>query len=64
MNCLPHSDVRFHNGIPTLFVDGPCRSDGYSLPCDQLLMENTTQVTCFVRKMLARGKRRIGFIGD
>ena len=51
-------------GIPTLFVDGPCRSDGYSLPCDQLLMENTTQVTCFVRKMLARGKRRIGFIGD
>ncbi|MBS7263313.1 MAG: hypothetical protein KIG36_06875 [Eubacteriales bacterium] len=30
MNCLPHSDVRFHNGIPTLFVDGnPVAANAY-----------------------------------
>ena len=51
-------------GIPTLFVDGPTRSRGDSLPCDQLLMENITEITRLVRGMLARGKRRIGFIGD
>ena len=51
-------------GIPTLFVDGPDRSGGESLPCDQLIMENTTEITRFVRNMLARGKRRIGFIGN
>jgi len=51
-------------GLPVLFVDGPCKRDGKDLPADQLYMDNTTAITRFVNDMLARGKRRIGFIGD
>ena len=51
-------------GLPILFVDGPCKCEGKSLPCDQLYMENTVEITRLVRELLARGKRRIGFLGD
>lgn len=51
-------------GLPILFVDGPCKREGKSLPCDQLYMENTVELTRLVRELLARGKRKIGFIGD
>lgn len=51
-------------GLPVLFVDGPNKRDGIDLPADQLYMDNTTAITRFVNDMLARGKRRIGFIGD
>ena len=51
-------------GLPVLFVDGPNKRDGFSLPADQLYMDNITAITRFVNDMLARGKKRIGFIGD
>ncbi|MBQ6373529.1 MAG: LacI family DNA-binding transcriptional regulator [Clostridia bacterium] len=51
-------------GLPVLFVDGPNKRDGISLPADQLYMDNTTAITRFVNDMLSRGKQRIGFIGD
>ena len=51
-------------GLPVLFVDGPNKRDGFDLAADQLYMDNTTAITRFVNDMLARGKRRIGFIGD
>ena len=51
-------------GLPVLFVDGPHKRDGIDLPADQLYMDNTTAITRFVSDMLARGKHRIGFIGD
>ena len=51
-------------GLPVLFVDGPHKRDGVDLPADQLYMDNTTAITRFVNDMLAKGKRRIGFIGD
>lgn len=51
-------------GLPTLFVDGPYKGRGFSLPADQLYMENTSGITQLVEDMLAKGKRRIGFIGD
>lgn len=51
-------------GIPTLFVDGPSRFGGEYLPCDQLYMENTTQVTRLVNDMLGQGVKSIGFIGN
>ena len=51
-------------GLPTLFVDGPVKRDGYSLPSDQLYMDNTVGITRFVNDMLAAGQRRIGFVGD
>jgi LacI family transcriptional regulator len=51
-------------GLPVLFVDGPNKRDSFDLPADQLYMDNTTAITRFVNDMLARGKRRIGFIGN
>ena len=51
-------------GLPVLFVDGPHKQSGIDLPADQLYMDNTTAITRFVNDMLARGKKRIGFIGD
>ena len=50
--------------VPVLFVDGPVKKNGYSLPADQLYMDNTTEITRFVNDMLAAGKTRIGFVGD
>ncbi len=51
-------------GLPVLFVDGPNKRDGTSLPADQLYMDNTTNITRLVNDLLARGVRRIGFVGD
>lgn len=50
--------------VPVLFVDGPVKSGGQSLPADQLYMDNTTEITRFVNIMLAKGKKRIGFVGN
>lgn len=51
-------------GLPVLFVDGPNKRSGDSLPADQLYMDSTAGITKLVNEMLRRGKRRIGFIGD
>lgn len=51
-------------GLPVLFVDGPHKRAGNSLPADQLYMENTIGITRLVNDILQRGKRRIGFIGN
>ena len=51
-------------GLPALFVDGPNKRSGYSLPADQLYMDNTAAITELVNYMLQNGRRNIGFIGD
>jgi len=51
-------------GLPVLFVDGPHKRFGDSLPADQLYMDSTTGITKLVNDMLQKGKRKIGFIGD
>ena len=51
-------------GLPVLFVDGPAKYDGFSLPADQLYMDNTTEITRFVNDMLSQGRKSIGFIGN
>ena len=51
-------------GLPVLFVDGPTKRSGDSLPADQLYMDNTTGITKLVNEMLLQGKKRIGFIGN
>ena len=51
-------------GIPVLFVDGPANRGGHTLPADRLYMDNTAGITVLVNDMLARGKHRIGFIGN
>ena len=51
-------------GIPVLFVDGPAKRSGETLPADQLYMENTNEITRFVNEMLQKGLTQIGFIGN
>lgn len=51
-------------GLPVLFVDGPHKRSGESMPADQLYMENSAGITQLVNEMLAKGKNRIGFLGD
>ena len=67
--CIEMFDLEYDNmicelGLPTLFIDGPIKKEGYSLPCDQLYMDNYVEVTRFVNDMLKRGKKKIGFIGN
>lgn len=51
-------------GIPTLFVDGPAKARGASLPSDQLYMDNTTEILHLVHEMVGRGCTRVAFIGN
>lgn len=51
-------------GLPVLFVDGPARRGAYSLPADQLYMDNVTEISRFVYDTLRKGTQRIGFIGN
>lgn len=60
----PYDEMVCDLGIPVLFVDGPVKKDGFSLPADQLYMDNSTEITRFVNDMLAAGLTRIGFIGN
>ena len=50
--------------IPILFVDGPCKKDGNSLPADQLYMNNTDCIARFINSMLRSGYRSFGWVGD
>lgn len=50
--------------IPILFVDGPAKIRGRSLPADQLYMDNFTPIVRLVHHLLDRGLTRIGFIGE
>ena len=60
----PYDEMLCELGLPVLFVDGPVKIDGFSLPADQLYMDNSAGITRFVNDMLAAGHRRIGFIGN
>ena len=50
--------------VPILFVDGPAKRSGRSLPADQLYMDNTTEITRFVNDILEKGFTKIGFVGN
>ncbi len=60
----PYDEMVCELGLPVLFVDSPVKTGGFSLPCDQLYMENTVGISRFVNDMLAVGRRRIGFVGN
>ena len=60
----PYDEMVCGLGLPVLFVDGPAKLDGFSLPCDQLYMDNTIAISRFVNDMLAAGYQRIGFVGN
>lgn len=59
-----YADMVCTLGLPVLFVDGPVKVFGARLAADQLYMDNTSEISRFVRKMLDRGYQRIGFVGD
>ena len=60
----PYARMVCECGIPVLFVDTPVCMDGRPLEADRLYMDNTVGITDFVGRMAARGKKRIGFIGE
>ncbi len=67
--CIEMFDWDYDNmlcglGLPILFVDGPPRVGGRSLPADQLYMDNSTELSRLLSELLRKGVRRIGFLGD
>lgn len=60
----PYARMMCACGIPVLFVDSPVCMDGRPLEADRLYMDNTVGITDFVLRMAARGKTKIGFLGD
>ena len=59
-----YADMICTIGLPVLFVDGPVRRFGEQLNADQLYMDNSTEIRRFIREMLDKGYRRIGFLGN
>ncbi len=59
-----YADMICSLGLPVLFVDGPAKQFGATLQADQLYMDNTSEISRFVRSLLDRGYRKIGFLGD
>lgn len=59
-----YADMICSLGLPILFVDGPVKHFGKTLQADQLYMDNTSEISRFVRSLLDRGCRKIGFLGD
>lgn len=59
-----YSDMLCSLGTPILFVDSPVVGIGDTLQADCLYMENKANIHSFVREMVSRGKKRIGFIGE
>lgn len=50
--------------LPLLFIDSPANSFDRPLEADRLYMDNQTEIYRFVKEMIRRGKKRIGFIGE
>ena len=50
--------------MPTLFVDGFAHVNSTLMHCDFVSMENLASETALVRRLIASGARRIGFVGD
>lgn len=50
--------------IPVLFVDSPVFGLDKPLEADILYMDNQSNIYSFVKEMIRRGKKRIGFIGE
>ena len=59
-----YSDMLCSQNIPVLFIDGPCRFGERSAKADMLLMDNTSEIITFIRKLIDRKLTKIGFIGD
>lgn len=59
-----YADMVCDLNVPTLFLDGPAKLDGYKLRSDQLYMNNYEDITRLVHDMVSQGVISIGFVGD
>lgn len=50
--------------LPLLFIDTPANGFDRPLEADRLYMDNYREIYRFVKEMVRRGKKRIGFIGE
>lgn len=51
-------------GLPTIMIDSPVHALIHPFPCDFVSMENVASIAAVVRRTIALGARRIGFVGD
>ena len=51
-------------GLPILMIDGPVSIFEGTIPADQLLMDNQSQLFLFMKEMKRRGKVNISYVGD
>lgn len=57
-------DLILSLGIPTVYVDGYAGVRESTIRCDFVSMENYSSEAAMVKRMIAGGARRLGFIGD
>lgn len=60
----PYIDMLCALRKPLVFVDGYARINRLPIRCDFVSMENIASESALVRRMIAAGARRIGFVGD
>jgi len=51
-------------GLPTVVIDSPVHSLIHLYPCDFVSMENVAGINEVMKRLIAIGARRIGFVGD
>ena len=51
-------------GLPTVVIDSPAHSLIHHYPCDFVSMENVASMSAVMKRLIALGARRIGFVGD
>ena len=51
-------------GLPTVVIDSPVHSILHLYPCDFVSMENVASINAVMKRLIALGARRIGFVGD
>ena len=59
-----YADMICSQDLPVLFVDGPVKRFGDMVQADQLYMDNVSGIARLTSRMLEKGCRRIGFVGD
>lgn len=51
-------------GLPTVFIDAPAHTLLRLMHCDYVSMENMAGMSAIVEKLISRGAKSIGFVGD
>ncbi len=60
----PYCQMLCGLNFPLLFIDSPANGFDKPLEADRLYMENQREIYRFIKEMVRRGKKRIGFIGE